>query len=34
MKEIRVTIEDSEHEALMKLKKDMSWHDYLCRELK
>jgi hypothetical protein len=34
MKEIRLTIEDREYEKLMELKGEMTWHDYLCRELK
>jgi len=34
MKEIRLTIEDWEYEKLMELKGEMTWHDYLCRELK
>lgn len=34
MKEIRMTLEDWEHEKLLELKGELSWHDYLCKELK
>jgi len=33
MKEIRITLENIEHEKIIKIKKEKSWHDYLCQEL-
>jgi hypothetical protein len=33
MKEIRVALEDQEYEKLMKLKGDMTWKEYMCKEM-
>ena len=33
MKHIHITLEDTEYKQLIAVKKDMTWHDYLCKEI-
>jgi hypothetical protein len=33
MKEIRIALEDLEYEKLMKAKGEMTWKQYMCREI-
>jgi len=33
MKEVRIALEDAEYEKLMKAKKDLTWKQYMCREI-
>ncbi len=32
MKTINVTFEDTEYDILLKIKKDMSWHDFIMQK--
>jgi len=34
MKRILIILEDEIHEKLVKVKGDMTWEEYLCRDLK
>lgn len=33
VKMLQIPVSKAEHEKLVKLKKDMSWHDYVCRDI-
>jgi hypothetical protein len=34
MKEIRIALENTEYEKLIKMKGDLTWKQYFCKELK